>query len=62
VREVAKELIPMSIQPKFYRDAWWVFIHWKGERQKKRFGKGTPAKKAAELFAVKLMAHLPAAG
>jgi len=51
----------MSIQPKFYRDAWWGSSTGRVSAKKKR-SERDPAKKRAGALRVKLMAHRPAAG
>src|SRR5215470_3574020 len=39
-----------------WKGAWWLFVHHKGQRRRKRVGPGPQGKKAAELAALKIRA------
>ena len=48
----------MGVRVNQWKGAWWLFVHYKGQRKRKRVGSGPQGKKAAELAAVQIRARL----
>ena len=48
----------MGVRVNQWKGAWWLFVHHKGQRRRKRVGPGPQGKKAAELAALKIRARL----
>jgi integrase len=48
----------MGVTVNEWKGAWWLFVHHKGQRKRKRVGKGREGKKAAELAATQIRARL----
>jgi integrase len=48
----------MGVTVNEWKGAWWLFVHHKGQRWRKRVGTGPGSKKSAELAAIQLRARL----